>query len=106
MPTVVFRWPVGGRIFVLTSPFIEPLPIVVQSDFGGFEEGVIAAVGAVGNVGKAERFLRSFFQAPRGNHQERSWPLGPPFSISIRCGIFHSPLRPPMFLAGGTGARY
>jgi hypothetical protein len=32
----------------------------------------IAAAGAVENVGKAERFLRSFFQAPGGNHQEKS----------------------------------
>jgi len=30
----------------------------------------IAAAGAVENVGKAERFLRSFFQAPGGNPQE------------------------------------
>jgi len=34
----------------------------------------MAVMGAVENVGKAERLLRSFFQAPGGNHQTRSWP--------------------------------
>jgi len=37
----------------------------------------IAAAGAVENVGKAERFLRSFFQAPGGNHQEEVAEGGP-----------------------------
>ena len=36
-----------------------------------------AVVAAVGNVEKAERFLRSFFQAPGGNHQEEVAEGGP-----------------------------
>ena len=52
----------------------------------------IAAAGAVENVGKAERFLRSFFQAPGGNHQEE---IGrrPTLVDFHRCVIFHSAAR-------------
>ena len=55
-----------------------------------------AAVGAVENVGKAERFLRSFFQVPRGNHQEDG--RRPTLFDFHRCGIFNSASRPAVFL--------
>ena len=50
----------------------------------------IAAVGAGENVGKAERFLRSFFQAPRVKSATfcRGFP-------QVR--IFHSASRPAIF---------
>jgi hypothetical protein len=59
----------------------------------GFKVRKIVAVGAVENVGKAERSLRSFFQAPCGNHQEEArvpyWiSTGAPFSTALAPGDF------------------
>jgi hypothetical protein len=56
----------------------------------------IAAVDAVENVGKAERFLRSFFQAPCGNHQRESGRRPTLFDFH-RCAIFNSVSRPRFF---------
>jgi hypothetical protein len=57
----------------------------------------IAAAGVVENVGKAERFLRSFFQAPGGNHQEEVRRRRTLFDFH-RCAIFNNPSRPSIFL--------
>jgi hypothetical protein len=62
-----------------------------QLVFGGIEKGLkIVAAGAGEIVGKAERFLRSFFQAPGVK------------SATFSCGfpqvrIFHSASRPAIF---------
>jgi hypothetical protein len=53
----------------------------------------IVVVGAVENVGKAKRFLRSFFQVPCGNHQEEDG-RRPTFVDFHRCVIFNSASRP------------
>ena len=70
---------------------------------------IVAVVGVVENVGKAERFLRSFFQAPCGNHQEevrrrRTYVIstGAPFSTTLRarrfeiCGKENEDTPPPL----------
>jgi hypothetical protein len=61
-----------------------------------FKRMKIVATSAVENVGKAERFLRSFFQAPGGNHQEE---VGrrPTLVDFHRCAIFDSAARPAIF---------
>src|SRR5215470_13472275 len=53
-------------------------------------------MGAVENVGKAERFVRSFFQAPGGNHQEEVRRRRTLLDFH-RCAIFHSASRPVEF---------
>ena len=53
----------------------------------------IAAAGAVENVGKAERFLRSFFQAPGGNPQEEVRRRRTLCDFH-RCAIFNNASRP------------
>jgi len=60
---------------------------------------IVAVVGVVENVGKAERFLRSFFQAPCGNHQEEVRRRRTLFDFH-RCGIFHSASRPAFGICG------
>ena len=52
----------------------------------------MTVVSAVENVGKAERFVRSFFQAPCGNRQKEIGRRPTLFDFH-RCVIFHSAAR-------------
>jgi hypothetical protein len=53
-------------------------------------------MGVVENVGKAERLLRSFFQAPGGNHQEEVRRRRTLLDFH-RCAIFNNASRAAMF---------
>jgi len=69
----------------------------VQSGFERSFEGVIAAVGAVGNVGKAERFFAKLFPSTSWKSSRKKLAARPTFFDFHRVRHFPQPAPPGEF---------